>query len=136
MRPYIPLAMWIGTCGVMQWYTKRPGCIAFHWKSFSSPGATCTEPPPPGPVAAWKLTECQFMLDLAFFRRMRRVSPTRTRMNGPGTVPLNVQNLYVTSLARRPLTSVVSKETRRSEERRVGKEGEDRGECGQEKERE
>ncbi len=51
-------------------------------------------PPPPGPVTAWKSTLWGIRLLLRFSNWSRSVSPTRTRMNGPGTLPLNVQNVY------------------------------------------
>ena len=47
--------------------------------------------PPPGPVTAWKSTEWLIMLFLAFLKWTSTVSPTRTRTNGPGTLPLKVQ---------------------------------------------
>ena len=35
------------------------------------------------------------------------MSPSRTRTNGPGTVPPNVQNVYSTPFARVPFSSVI-----------------------------
>mgnify|MGYP007011099516 CR=1 FL=1 len=42
-------------------------------------------------VTAWKSTLCMRALSSAFFRRTSTVSPTRTRTNGPGTLPSKVQ---------------------------------------------
>jgi hypothetical protein len=48
---------------------------------------------------------------LAFFKVTWTVSPTRTRIIGPGTVPLNVQKRYCTPLASVPVISFVSSST-------------------------
>src|SRR5438876_3906701 len=47
--------------------------------------------------AAWKSIECG--MEASLTRRIRTKSPSRTRTTGPGTVPPNVQLLYVTPLA-------------------------------------
>ena len=61
-------------------------------KPLVSPGAAwVATAPPPGPVTAWKSTECIMALSSAFFIDTSTVSPTRTRTNGPGTLPLKVQ---------------------------------------------
>ena len=51
------------------------------------------------------------MLFSACLRRNSTTSPSRTRMNCPGTVPPNVQNVYSTPSASVPFTSVVSRLT-------------------------
>ena len=40
--------------------------------------------PPPGPVAAWKSTECIIVLSAEFLTRTSTVSPTRTRKHRSG----------------------------------------------------
>src|SRR5437016_6839504 len=47
--------------------------------------------------AAWKSIECG--MEASLTSRIRTRSPSRTRITGPGTVPPNVQLLYVTPLA-------------------------------------
>ena len=47
----------------------------------------------------------------ALLNRTCTVSPSRTRRNGPGTLPPNVQNVYSTPLASVPFCSVVSRST-------------------------
>src|SRR5207253_11168189 len=47
--------------------------------------------------AAWKSIECG--MEASLTRRIRTKSPSRTRTTGPGTVPPNVQLLYVTPFA-------------------------------------
>src|SRR2546430_16816716 len=47
--------------------------------------------------AAWKSIECG--IEASLTRRIRTRSPSRTRTTGPGTVPPNVQLLYVTPFA-------------------------------------
>ena len=47
-----------------------------------------------------------------FFRMRSTVSPWRTRRKGPGTLPSNVQKVYVVPSARRPVRSTVSRYTR------------------------
>ena len=44
-----------------------------------------------GTGRAWKSTEWIILLSAEFFRWTSTVSPTRTRTNGPGTLPLKVQ---------------------------------------------
>ena len=54
----MPLAIWLATMGVAQWYTNRPGFIALKVMDFSWPGGTCiTAAPPPGPSTACRSTE-------------------------------------------------------------------------------
>ena len=66
--------------------------MALKVKVFLSPGATWVDlAPPPGPVTACRSMEWMLPESSAFFKVSSTVSPTRTRMNGPGTVPLNVQ---------------------------------------------
>src|SRR5207244_2518114 len=67
--------------------------------------------PPPGPVTAWRSTEWIIRLSARFLKRSSTVSPTLTRRKGPGTLPLNVQYVYVVSFARRPTTSTASRFT-------------------------
>src|SRR5205814_6764197 len=54
--------------------------------------------------AAWKSIECG--IEASLTRRIRTRSPSRTRTTGPGTVPPNVQLLYVTPFA---ISTVVSR---------------------------
>src|SRR6185369_3926434 len=86
-----------------------PGLIAFHSNAPASPGITCvTAAPPPGPVTACRSIECALCAVVWFLSLICTVSPSRTRSNGPGTVPPNVQNVYSTPLASVPFCSVVS----------------------------
>src|SRR2546429_5124930 len=62
--------------------------------------------------AAWKSIECG--MEASLTRRIRTKSPSRTRTTGPGTVPPNVQLLYVTPLAISTVASRIG--MRRSEE--------------------
>ena len=59
-----------------------------------SPGTIVRKARLIGIRAAWKSIECG--IDALLTRRMRTRSPSRTRTTGPGTVPPNVQPLYVT----------------------------------------
>src|SRR3990170_6287488 len=87
-----------------------PGFSAFHWKAVFPPGGVwVTFAPPPGPVTACISMECIFMLVLLFLRLNVTVSPSLTRANGPGTDPLNVQNVYSTPSANDPFFSTVSR---------------------------
>src|SRR4030066_1431993 len=86
-----------------------PGFKAFHENSVCPPGMVCVAfAPPPGPVTACMSIEWMFLLLSLFFKRNSIVSPARTLTNGPGTVPLNVQNSYSTPSASCPYTSLVS----------------------------
>ncbi len=61
------------------------------------PGAVKLEAaPPPGPVTACRSMLCGIFESGWFFRWNSTVSPWRTRMKLPGTVPPNVQNVYFT----------------------------------------
>ena len=59
--------------------------------------------PPPGPVTACRSIECVLCAVGRLVSLISTVSPSRTRTNGPGTVPPNVQKVYST-----PLVSVPS----------------------------
>ena len=55
---YTPAAEQGATMGVAQWYTNRPGLMAFAVNMVSLPGSVWVmTAPPPGPVTAWKSTE-------------------------------------------------------------------------------
>src|SRR5208282_4574172 len=55
--------------------------------------------------------ECVIVLFAGFFMCIVTTWPTRSRMNGPGTVPLYVQYVYVTPSANCPSTSLVTRVT-------------------------
>ena len=64
--------------------------------------------PPPGPVAAWKSILCGTVESERLANSNSTVSPSRTRIIGPGTWPPNVQNLYSTPSAMRITFSCTS----------------------------
>lgn len=70
----------------------------------------CTAPPP-GPFTTWRSIEWGILLVLLFARRNSTVSPSRIRIIGPGTAPLNDQNSYSTPSASTPRRSTVSRST-------------------------
>jgi len=77
-----------------------------------SPGMICvTAAPPPGPVTARRSIECALWLEGRLMSRISTVSPARTRKNGPGRVPPNIQNVYSTPFASVPFSSVVKSST-------------------------
>src|SRR5437588_139696 len=77
-----------------------------------SPGTTCVSTdPPPGPLTACRLILCVSDVPGEFFSVSSTMSPWRTRIIGPGTVPLKVQNRYATPSASRAVTSRVSRST-------------------------
>src|SRR3990170_4687328 len=84
----------------------RPGLSALKEKVLLSPGRTLVTPaPPPGPFTA-----CRSMLwPTAFVSGLTNVSstvsPSMTRIIGPGTVPSNVQKEYVVPSANSETTS-------------------------------
>src|SRR5215510_1540732 len=64
------------------------------------PGAVKLEAaPPPGPVTPCRSMLCGILLSWWFSRWNSTVSPWRTRMKLPGTVPPKVQNVYFTPAA-------------------------------------
>src|SRR5678816_3459736 len=64
------------------------------------PGAVKLEAaPPPGPVTPCRSMLCGILLSGWFLRWNSTVSPWRTRMKLPGTVPPKVQNVYFTPAA-------------------------------------
>src|SRR3954462_6133674 len=74
-----------------------PALRALKVKCASWPGAVKVDAaPPPGPVTPCRSMLCGILLDGWFFRWNSTVSPWRTRMKLPGTVPPNVQNVYDT----------------------------------------
>src|SRR5438270_9293289 len=77
-----------------------------------SPGTTCVSTdPPPGPLTACRLILCVSDVPGEFFSVSSTVSPWRTRIIGPGTVPLKVQKGYATPSANKAVTSRVSRST-------------------------
>src|SRR3990167_5899355 len=76
----------------------NPGCTNWNHATRSSPCTTVvTVAPPPGPVTAWKSTLWGMPESSLLVTWTSSVSPTRARMNGPGTWSLNVQDWYFTS---------------------------------------
>jgi hypothetical protein len=72
----------------------RPGLSAWNVKRLLWPGAVkVLAAPPPGPVTACRSMLCGSLLFGWLASQNSTVSPSRMRMNLPGTVPPNVQNV-------------------------------------------
>src|SRR5574337_239997 len=84
-----------------------PGLSALNVKVLLSPGlAFSTAAPPPGPLTAWKSMLCPTLFSGGLISVTLTVSPSITRIIGPGTVPSNVQKSYVTPSASSAVTSL------------------------------
>ena len=71
-----------------------PSLSALNVNCDSWPGAVKLDAaPPPGPVTPCRSMLCGILLPGWFFRWNSTVSPWRTRMKLPGTVPPKVQNV-------------------------------------------
>src|ERR1035437_5622201 len=67
---------------------NRPVFVAENVKTDSCPGSVSDAlAPPPGPVTACRSMLCGIVLDASFLRCSSTRSPSRTRMNEPGTAP-------------------------------------------------
>ena len=74
-----------------------PSLSALKVNCDSWPGAVKLDAaPPPGPVTPCRSMLCGILLPGWFFRWNSTVSPWRTRMKLPGTVPPKVQKVYDT----------------------------------------
>ena len=77
-----------------QWYIHTPAYSAVHSYSSSSPGAIDRISSFGATWLAWKSIEWDIWLVAGFLRWILTLSPTLTRMTGPGTVPPNVQTFW------------------------------------------
>ena len=90
----MPLATCMATGAMAQWYTYRPGLRALNVNCVSLPGRVkVASAPPPWPVTACRSMLCDMCELWWFFSLNSTVSPSRTRMKLPGTVPPKVQKL-------------------------------------------
>src|ERR1035437_590450 len=91
---------------------NRPVFVAENVKTDSCPGSVSDAlAPPPGPVTACRSMLCGIVLDASFLRCSSTRSPSRTRMNEPGTAPPNVHAVYSTLSASRSVFSTTSRFT-------------------------
>ena len=94
IKPYIPFPMCMPTGAVAQWYTYSPGFSVLKLKTEVWPGAVNDEAaPPPGPVTACKSILWGILESGLFDKLNSTSSPSRTRINCPGTCPPKVQNI-------------------------------------------
>src|SRR3546814_6814221 len=77
-------------------WTNMPALSALKVKRLTCPGAVKVDvEPPPGPVTPCRSMLCGILLSGMLRRWNWIVSPWRTRMKLPGTVPPKVQKVYV-----------------------------------------